>query len=108
MAIKAVEDAKKTEAALKAADEEKRQILIAATRKAEETLQTAKTEASARKKAILQEAAEKSRKVLEDANRRAEQDRKRALDAASGDIARVAVLAAEKILRQKRGEAAPR
>jgi F-type H+-transporting ATPase subunit b len=72
-----------------------------ATREAEQLVATARTRADEKGGEIIRTAEAKAESVLRDAEVRAEEAKRAALQESSKEIARAAMLAAEKILREK-------
>lgn len=90
------EDAKKK---LDAADGEGQTIVRNASRKAEDIVAQARARADEKGSLLVKEAETRAQALLLEASVRAEEERRRTLQTAEADIARAAVLAAEKILR---------
>lgn len=91
------------EAARKLADaeEESKGLVGAAARDAEQIVATARGRADEKGSEIVRAAEVKAQSVLKDAESRAEEAKRLALEESSKEIARAAMLAAEKILREK-------
>ena len=98
---KGVEDAETASRALAQADGEAAKRVKAADTEAEEILQSARASASAAKSEILSEAEERARAISADAEARAQEAAAKALRESEKEVARLAVLAAEKVLREK-------
>ncbi len=98
---KGIEDAEKAELARNEADAEKKHILSLAHKEAEEIATRATTHADAKAQEIVSEAHAKSATVLENASARAEELKLQAKKESEAEIAKVAILAAEKILQEK-------
>ncbi len=96
-----VANAKKAESRVKEIEEEKDSIILNATTEGGLIIDKAKESASVKESEIISEANDKSSRILESANAKSEEIKKRALEESKGEITRMAVLAAEKILREK-------
>lgn len=91
MAARKLEDAKK----------ESESLVGTASREAESMVAAARTRADEKGNEILKHAEASAEGVLQEAQMRAEEAKRLALDESSKEIARSAMLAAEKILREK-------
>ncbi len=100
---KGVIDAEKAEGALKDADAEKTKILKDAHGEAGMIVARGTERAEEKTKAIEHESADKIAKQIAAARDQAEELKAQALKASEGEIAKVALLAAEKILNEKLG-----
>lgn len=91
------------EAARKLADaqEESKSLVGSASREAEQLVASARSRADGVGGEIIRAAELKAQSVLKDAEARAEEAKRLALQESSKEIARAAMLAAEKILREK-------
>jgi F-type H+-transporting ATPase subunit b len=98
---KGVEDAEKAEEALAQADTEKKTIVSLAHKEAEEIGARAKTHADVKAGEIVSEAQEKAVQVLANATARGEELKAQAKKESEAEIAKLAMLAAEKVLREK-------
>ena len=78
----------------------KAKLLHDATRKGDELIDAAKKHAEAEEHTIMKEAHRKAVHLINEAERRAERERQDMIDATEREVARSAVLAAEKILRK--------
>lgn len=96
-----VEKAKAADLRLDEAKAEGERMVGEAAREAEGLVATARTRAEERGSEILQAAEERAAATLRDATARADEARRQTLKASEKEIARAAVLAAEKILREK-------
>lgn len=96
-----IRDAELAAAAKASADEEKQTILSAAHKDAEAVGVNAKTYADEKADGIVAEAKSKAENVLRDAQAKGEEMKVRAQKESEAEIAKVAVLAAEKVLRQQ-------
>ena len=83
------------------AKEEREGIVGQAGREAEGILASARTRASERESEILKQAEARATATMKDAAERAEEAKRQAVVESEREIARAAMLAAEKILRQK-------
>lgn len=96
-----VKDAKASGEALAVAESEKGAIVTAAHKEAQEVGLRAKKHAEEKTDALLAEAAEKRARLLEDAKREGEALKERLYKESEAEIAKTALLAAEKILKEK-------
>ena len=87
--------------ALAASETEGKQIIGKASREAEGIVASARTRADNKKSELLREAESQANALLADAALRAEETKRQALKQSEKEIARAAMLAAEKILREK-------
>lgn len=92
--------AEQSERELGEAEAEKARILREATHKGDQLIEAAKKRAEAEEHALLKEAHRKATHLLNEAERRIEREHADMLQKAERDVARMAVLAAEKILRK--------
>jgi F-type H+-transporting ATPase subunit b len=98
------EAVKKAEAAdrrLFEADEEGKSIVAGAGKEAEGLVAAGRSKASQEGVEILKRTQEKADQLLQEANMRAEEAKRQAMQAGQKEIARAAMLAAEKILKEK-------
>ena len=101
---KIAESVQKAEAAdrrLADADLEGKTIVAGAARDAEGLVSAGRTRAETQAIEILKRSQEKANQILTDANMRAEESKRHAMKAGEKEIARAAMLAAEKILKEK-------
>ena len=96
-----VADAESAAAAKAAAETEKQTILATAHSEAAEVNARAKTAADQKASEIVADAQEKSAAIVKDAERKGEDIKTQAEKESEAEIAKLAVLAAEKVLRQK-------
>ena len=96
-----VKDAEDAEAALKNADEEKTKIVTEAHTEAGEIVERAKKHADDKGSVIVTEAQGKADRIMVDAKDKGEEIKAQALDESEAEIAKLAVLAAEKVLKEK-------
>jgi F-type H+-transporting ATPase subunit b len=96
-----VRTAEAADARLADAKAESEQLVGDAAREAESLVASARSRADEKAKEVLAVADEKARNVLRDAEARAEEAKRRAVAESSKEIARVAMLAAEKLLRER-------
>lgn len=97
---RAVKDAEKAEEELGRAEAEKAHILREATQKGDEIIVAAKKHAEGEEHLIMKDAHRKAVHLLNEAERRAERERTEMISNAEREVARIAVLAAEKVLRK--------
>ena len=95
-----VRDAEAAGERLAHAEEEKASILKTAHGSAEEVLARAKDAATEKSAAVLSEASEKSERILAEAALKAREIEERARKESEDEIAKMAILAAEKILKK--------
>lgn len=98
-----IKDAEAAAAAKASAEEEKQTILSAAHAEAETVAQNAKSFADEKSEAIVAEAHTKAEAVMRDAEAKGAEIKERAQKESEAEIAKLAVLAAEKLLREKAG-----
>ncbi len=98
---KGVQDAEEAGKKLALAEVEKESLIKDANVKAEEIVAEAKTYATEKGNALVHEAEAKSEAILSDAEARAEEAKHRALKESEAEVAKLAILGAEKILREK-------
>lgn len=98
---KGVEDAKKAEEALQSAEQERARVLTRAEHEAKDVVQHAHVRAEERAGVLEQEAREKAQSIIGDAEKRAEELAHEAKRESDAEIARIAILAAEKILIER-------
>lgn len=96
-----VRDAEEAARKLSDAETEGQGIVGTAAREAETLVATARTRAEEKGSEIVKNAEARAEAVLKDAQARAEEAKRLALSESQKDIARAAMLAAEKILREK-------
>ncbi|MFA7309668.1 MAG: F0F1 ATP synthase subunit B [Candidatus Paceibacterota bacterium] len=77
------------------------ELVGAAAREAEQLVAHARTRADEKGNTIVKDAEARAESVLNEANARAEEAKRQALSESSKEIARAAMLAAEKILRER-------
>lgn len=82
------------------AEIEKARLLREATRKGDDLIEAAKKHAEAEEHNIMKEAHRKAVHLINEAERRAERERQDMIESTEREVARTAVLAAEKILRK--------
>jgi F-type H+-transporting ATPase subunit b len=100
LVVKGVEDAEEAERKLAEADGEAAIRVGSAEKEAEEIVKGARALGAAEKATLLKEAEARAAQVERDAAARAAEDLARAKRESEKDIARLAVLAAEKVLRK--------
>ncbi len=96
-----VRDASEAKISLNKADKEAGEIVGQASSKAEEIILNAKDAAVEKGKGIVAEAEARSEAIAADAQARADEAAKRALDGSNEQIARTAILAAERLLKKQ-------
>jgi F-type H+-transporting ATPase subunit b len=96
-----VEDAKKAGEKLANADGEAHSRVATADKQAEEIVSSARESASEEKARILKEAETRAAMVTRDAQARATEAAAKALRESEREVARLAILAAEKVMRSK-------
>ena len=98
---KGVHDSEKAEQRLKDIEEEKKGILKAAATESDSLIDQATKHAKEKETEIVGDARSRGDHIIKDAEQKAEEIRKQAYEASKADIARIAVLSAEKILRER-------
>lgn len=98
--IRAIHDAEKAEAELGLAEVGKARILREATEKGDEFIDAAKKRAETEEHMIVKDAHRKAVHLLNEAERRVNREHDEMMQKAEREVARMAVLSAEKILRQ--------
>jgi F-type H+-transporting ATPase subunit b len=98
---KGIEDAKAAEKARLEADEEKKGIITAANKEAEDMASRAKEHASHKADEIVADAHKKAEQVVKDAGLRGEELIASARKESEAEIAKLAILAAEKVLKER-------
>jgi F-type H+-transporting ATPase subunit b len=98
---KGLENAEASENALAQASAEKQQIIAAANKEAEAMSVRAKEYADEKADAIIAEAQKKAESVTKDAALRSEELKAQALKESEAEIAKLSVLAAEKVLKER-------
>lgn len=101
MVAKGVQDAQEAEKTRKEVEETKGEILRSAEGEAHEVVAAAKQQGSDERTKILKDAEERAAKVAKDAELRAKETDKKARKDAEKEIARLSILAAEKVLEKK-------
>lgn len=96
-----VKDAQAAAKELASAEEEKGAIVTAAHKEAKEVALRAKTHAKEKTAVLLAEAEEKRARLLADAKREGEEMKNKLYKESEAEIAKTALLAAEKILKEK-------
>lgn len=96
----AIHDAEKAEAELGLAEAEKARILREATKKSDEFINAAKKRAETEEHTIMKDAHRKAVHLLNEAERRANREHDEMMEKAEREVARMAILSAEKILRK--------
>lgn len=97
-----VADAKRAKEDLQEAESKKQGILTEATHQAEAIVDMARTQAKEKERDILKEVQDRGQKLLEEAEQRVQEDRRRLMESTADEVARMAVLAAEKVLRKQK------
>ncbi len=97
---RAIHDADEAERQLGEAEAEKARILREATKKGDELIDAAKKHAETEEHTIMKDAHRKAVHLLNEAERRVARDREEMIQNAEREVARMAILSAEKILRK--------
>jgi F-type H+-transporting ATPase subunit b len=100
LVAKGVEDAREAELALKDAGETARVITHGAESEAEGIVSRAREEAGTERDRLVKEAQSRAEGIERDAQARAKEDHDRAIRESEKEIARLAILAAEKTMRK--------
>ncbi len=98
---KGVKDSEEAEIKLNSAEEERKAILSVATKKAENIIDSSRKKAEDVKSEILKDAEDKGNEILNETKKKAEEKIKKAVESSRAEIAKIAVLTAENILREK-------
>lgn len=98
---KGVKDAEDAAKALKNADKEKSAIVTKAHTEAGEIVDRAKKHADEKGALILEEAQDKADRIMSDAKDKGEELKAQAREESEAEIAKLAILAAEKVLKEK-------
>lgn len=98
--IRAIHDAEKSEMELGLAESERKRIIREATLKGDELIDNAKVRAEADAHIAMKDAHRKAVHLLNEAERRVKREHDEMMQNAEREVARLAVLSAEKILRQ--------
>jgi F-type H+-transporting ATPase subunit b len=98
---KGIEDAEEAGKARLVATEEKRGIISAANQEAEAMTLRAKEHAVEKADAIMAEAQKKAEQVVKDATLRGDEMKATAIRESEAEIAKIAILAAEKVLKER-------
>ena len=98
---KGIADAKDAEAALATAEIEKKHIVSSANKEAEAVGARAKEHASLKADQIVADAQRKAEQVIKDAGARGSEMKANALKESGAEIAKLAILAAEKVLKER-------
>tara|TARA_B100000745_G_scaffold298696_1_gene247915 strand:- start:2020 stop:2463 length:444 start_codon:yes stop_codon:yes gene_type:complete len=101
MIAKGVKDAQAAEEIRKDVEEKKGEILKSAETEAHDVVTAAKQQGSDERGKILKDAEERAAKVAKDAELRAKETEKKARKDAEKEIAKLSILAAEKVLEKK-------
>lgn len=96
-----IEDAEAAAVAKASADEEKKEILSAAHKDAEEVASKAKVYADEKGEEIVLAAQTKAQNVIKNAEAKSEELKEQARKESEAEIAKIAILAAEKVLAEK-------
>lgn len=96
----AIKDSERMEMELGQAEAEKARILREATQKGDDLIDAAKKHAETSEITIMKDAHRKAVHLLNEAERRTAREREEMIQKAEREVARMAVLSAEKILRQ--------
>ncbi|MEY2665109.1 MAG: F0F1-type synthase subunit b, F-type H+-transporting ATPase subunit b [Candidatus Parcubacteria bacterium] len=98
---KGIKDAEEAEKALAVAEEEKRGIIAAANKDAQAMEVRATEHAAQKAEQIVADAHKKAEQVIKDAGDRGSEMKSQALKETEAEIAKLAVLAAEKVLKER-------
>lgn len=96
-----VEDAEAAKEKLARADEERREVVSAAHKEAEEVAARAKEFADERSKEILAAAEDKAAQTIDDAQKKRQELKEAAIRESEAEVAKLAVLAAERVIRER-------
>lgn len=98
---KGVEDAENAQKALSSADDEKKTIISAAHKDAEDVSVRAKEHADKKSQSLAEEAQEKAAQIVQAAEVKSAEIKEQAHKESEAEITKVAILAAEKVLQEK-------
>ncbi len=98
---KGVQDAKDSAVKLSEVAEEKKIILSGATAEAENIVLRAEERGAAKERDILDEAEKKTERLIRESEMRAREEQRKIMEASREEIAKLAVLGMEKLLREK-------
>jgi len=96
-----IEDAQHAARELKGAEDERRHIIMNATREAEVLAETARRISAEEHAEAVKAALEESAAIISRAEQRAEEEKRRTIMESKEEIARMAVLAAERVLQKR-------
>ena len=97
---KGIKDAEKAEAKLASIKQDEDKIIDQATQRASKLVEEGKQRATIQEAELMQQAEARSSHVLKEAHQKAEEAKRKALEDSQGEIARLAILGAEKILKK--------
>ncbi len=97
--IKGVADAERAENALRDADSKKSEILSQASIESEKILSSARESGKKKESEMLKEGQEKYERIIMEANMKADEIKREALEKSKEEIARMIILATEKVIR---------
>lgn len=97
---KGVKDAERVEVKLASMKEYEGKIIDKATQKASQLVEEGKQRATIQETELMHQAEARSSHVLKEAYQKAEEAKRKALEDSQGEIARLAILGAEKILKK--------
>lgn len=98
---KGVKDAKSAEVKLAEIKEDEDKIIDKATKKASKLVEEGKQRAIIHEAELMQQAEKRSANVVKEARQKAKEAKRQALEESRGEIARLAILGAEKILKKR-------
>ena len=98
---KGVHDSEKAEKRLKDIETERQEVLKTAAEESDSLVDQATKHAKEKESEIVGDARSRSEHIIKDAEAKAEEIKRQAHEASKADIARIAVLSAEKILRER-------
>ena len=101
MIEESVRKASEVDAAHAKTEEDRKSVLTEANSEADGIIARAREHAKKEEHSIVGEAHNRSEQIIDEARARSEEDRRRVLSSADQEIAKLAVLAAEKVLRQR-------
>jgi len=96
-----IKDAEEVAEAKEAIEGEKTVVLKEANKEGEEIVERATTHAQQKESEIIKEASERGETIVADARQRGEEERKQLLSESEKEVAQTAILAAEKIMRER-------
>lgn len=98
---KGVQDAEEAESKLASIKQDEDKIIDKATDRASQLVEDGKQRAIVQEAELMQQAEARSSHVLKEAHQMAEEAKRKALEESKGEVAKLAILGAEKILKKR-------